>query len=940
MSDDPPASNTTDRALVTSRRAFLAGLGVGAAGTAGALTGVPDVTRFVDGDDGHSDAHHVRALVSTDDVTHRAAGGRWRDADAWDSAVPDDGARVLVPEGVTMTLDHEATARLRTVRVDGTLTVDPTATTQLLLDTLVVTETGTLELGTPENPIERGAGSRLTFLDRGPLDEAADPVRIGRGLLTLAGATIRIAGATVTPWATLERAPRAGDAELLLAESPTGWEIGDTLALAGMHPDRDEDEVLTVAGVDGRRVRLDTPLEFDHVPPRDSFSAVVASLTRAVTLESESSQTNRRGHVMFMSDDVHISHTGFSSLGRTDKSRPFTDPKNGVPPSDADPNPQSRYACHFHRTGTSTENRPRVVEGCVVDGSPGWGYVNHASHVRFEDNVSFRVFGAGFVAETGAERGTFRRNFALRSHGSGSVPDGRQFKADSEGNIDDFGHGGYGFWFQGPAVVVEDNVAAGHRHYGFVYWNRAKPDAEVSPETLDSLVGKVPNIPVEALDGQPELARSDRVEDGMVPSSFVRFASFARNTVFASGGGLDISRHMFTFSHDRVDAYSVVEDFTAFNIGSHYSQWDHLRTPNDRGAQGGENGISIRYSANVVLRNPTLVSGSGGRRGVGINRNHAPANVHVENPDVEGWFVGIRAPPRGSAPIRGGRLDNYIDVHVIGGTTDRRWSKKQQIDVEGVEFAESGRADLFLSAELDDHIYGLFTPEGHVRRDGEALYFAEQAPDFVPFPTNSDLNAADPDDDALADLSDVSPNALVGKTNAELFDAYGLAVEGDVRPDDAGPAPGVEGGFVVGGSGPAISESLGPVERVHSAEGSVYELGRLRSDEPLYVFDEATFLTVPGRYTGLPYIRPEHDDADSERQSFLTLTLSAPATVFVAYDAETRPKWLSGWTDTGDTIGTTDGTRRVYRKQFDAGTARLGGAPDTHSMYTVFVRER
>ncbi|MFC7204985.1 G8 domain-containing protein [Haloferax namakaokahaiae] len=939
MSDDPPSSNSTDRALLSTRRAFLAGLGVGAAGTAGALSGVPDIPMLAD-DSGHSDAHHVRELVADSKVTHRATGGPWRDPASWDDEVPGDDARVQIPADVTVTLDNEAAARLRTVRVDGTLRADPTAATQLLLDTLVVTETGTLEVGTPESPIQKDAGARLTFLDGGPIDESADPERIGRGLVTLRGATVRMVGQAVTSWLRFGQSPRAGDRVLSLAKEPHGWSAGDTLVVAGMHPDRDEDEVVSVADVDGSRVTLDSPLEFDHVPPRESLSGVVAHLDRAVTLESESTRTERRGHVMFMSDDVHVGHVAFSSLGRTDKSRPFTDPKNGVPPKDAEPNPQARYACHFHRTGTGTEHGPRVVEGCVVNGSPGWGYVNHASFVRFEDNVSFRVFGAGFVAETGAERGAFRRNFALRSHGSGSVPDGRQFKANSEGSIDDFGHGGYGFWFQGPAITVEDNVAAGHRHYGFVYWNRAKPDAEVSADTLDSLVGKVPNLPVEALSGQPELARSDRVEDGMVPSSFVRLESFARNTVFASGGGLDISRHMFTFSHERVDAYSVVEDFTAFNVGSHVSQWDRLRPPNSRGAQGGENGISIRYSANVVIRNPTLVSGSGGRRGVAINRNHAPANVHVENPDIEGWFTGIRAPPRGSAPIRGGRLDNHIDVHVIGGTTDRRWSEKQHVDIDDVTFGDGGRAEVSLSAELDDHLYGLFTPEGHVRRDGTDLYFAEQAPDFVPFPSKADLRAANPGDDALADLSDVSPGALVGKSNAELFESFGLAVEGEVLPEGAGGAPGVESGFVAGGTGDAASQSLAPIERVHSAEGSVYELGRLRSGEPVYVYDDSEFLTVPGRYTGLPYVRPEVEDADSERRSFLTLTLSSPSTVYVAYDSESEPGWLSGWTDTGDTLGTSDGTRRVYERDFDAGTVRLGGAVDTHSMYSAFVRER
>jgi len=103
------------------------------------------------------------------------------------------------------------------------------------------------------------------------------------------------------------------------------------------------------------------------------------------------------------------------------------------------------------------------------------GYVNHNSYVEIEDSVSYDVFGAGFVAEVGNEVGSFRNNFALRSTGSGGLPDNRQFREDDEGSIDDFGHGGYGFWLQGPGVAVDDNVAAGHRHHGFVYWTRAKP---------------------------------------------------------------------------------------------------------------------------------------------------------------------------------------------------------------------------------------------------------------------------------------------------------------------------------------------------------------------------------------------------------------------------------------------------------------------------------
>ena len=144
------------------------------------------------------------------------------------------------------------------------------------------------------------------------------------------------------------------------------------------------------------------------------------------------------------------------------------------------------------------------------------------------------------------------------------------------------------------------------------------------------------------------------------------------------------------------------------------------------------------------------------------------------------------------------------------------------------------------------------------------------------------------------------------------------------------------GGFAAGSSGGAATD--GPLRAVESAEGSLYELGRLDQGERLYVYGDAEFLTVPGTYAGLTYLRPEQEDADIDRPSGYRLDLAEPADVFVAYDADAAAPWLDSWTDTGDSIGTDDGTRRVFRQSVDAGTTWLGGCPDTHRMYTVFVR--
>jgi len=100
---------------------------------------------------------------------------------------------VHVPAETTVTLDHEDDTDLVTVRVDGTLRTDPESAARLRLDTLVVTGSGTLELGTPDAPDI--AGTTIQFRDDGPIDESWDPTRVSRGLLTMAGATVTAHGA-------------------------------------------------------------------------------------------------------------------------------------------------------------------------------------------------------------------------------------------------------------------------------------------------------------------------------------------------------------------------------------------------------------------------------------------------------------------------------------------------------------------------------------------------------------------------------------------------------------------------------------------------------------------------------------------------------------------------------------------------------------------------
>src|SRR5688500_16233676 len=111
------------------------------------------------------------------------------------------------------------------------------------------------------------------------------------------------------------------------------------------------------------------------------------------------------------SPDVDVNHAPFDHLGRPDKDVRINDPVlddagHLVPCTGT--NPRGRHGLHLHRTGTDFSHAPATVRGSVVRDSVGWGFVNLSSNAVFENDVSYNVFGAGFVTEAGDEIGAFR----------------------------------------------------------------------------------------------------------------------------------------------------------------------------------------------------------------------------------------------------------------------------------------------------------------------------------------------------------------------------------------------------------------------------------------------------------------------------------------------------------------------------------------------------
>ena len=504
----------------------------------------------------HGEHDAMLALVPYSAITHTASGGNWCDPASWGGAVPGDGADVLVPSGVTVTVDCD-TARLDTVRVDGELEWANVAS-RMQVETLVVDTTGRLEIGTEATPIT--ADVEIVITDDGPID---DPMLLGHGIIAH-GAT-EIHGDRKTVHLKVAADPRAGDSSMTLAAAPEGWQVGDTLVLAGTHYDGwhwdkrtgdvvhhpPQDEVLRVTDVSGKVVSFTPALRFNHDSPRPDLKTSVANYSRSITIRSENPAVIRRGHVMFMhSGAVDVRYAAFVDLGRTDKSRPAFAVET-LPRIAPTSNVQGRYPFHFHRTGIAGD--PAIAIGNAVWASPGWGFVHHDSAAIFHQNASFDTFGAGFVAETGNETGRWSENIAIYAKGiSWATPKTGHSHADTHERFD-LGRTGDGFWFQGRMVDAIGNVAASV-NTGFVYFHRGS-----GMLNFESAVFPFP----EALG----LASSVKPNDAPI-------LHFSGNEAFAAREGLHIEKANQNQEHD---LYTHLDDFTAWSVlsGAHMSYTSH-----------------------------------------------------------------------------------------------------------------------------------------------------------------------------------------------------------------------------------------------------------------------------------------------------------------------------------------------------------------------------
>lgn len=571
-------------------------------------------------DMGDMDHDAVMDLVSMDKVTNMAMkSGEWSDPTVWGGTVPAANARVHIPADVMVTYDLSSSPLLKTVRIDGSLMFSRTKSTGLTVETLVVM-CGSLDIGTKESPIPANINVNIKFRSDTNIDTNEDPMQEGRGLVNMGA--LRIHGEMKSTFHQLANGVSKGGKNLVLNKLPRNWKVGDRVVLTGSKfkggnvsgvYQGTEDEVRTIAAIDGANVTLDSGLTYDHKASKPELNSFLANFSRNIVFENTTGSStipSRRGHIMSMGSDAEIYYSEIRSLGRTDKSKSIDDPMkqiNGAPGYGT--NPRGRYPLHFHRVGTvdPLTSRPAEVIGNTVTDGAGWGVVNHDSYVLIEDNAAYDVFGAAFVTENGGEMGSFRRNIAIKSRGWDTDHD---IKKNS--TLHDFGRYGSGFWFQGRNVVVEDNVACGHSEAAFFWWHRSKAmdwpnffiTPSVSPNQLLSPLGYAKNR--SAYDTYDKNDKDFTVDDAPIVHA-------KRNFACASFIGLRVVKAN-PFQQHKVR--SVFEDWTMYNNDygmepeyTRYYTFRNLEIHSDDGR--GRQAIVVGSGVRDLVLNSVRTSGYG-----------------------------------------------------------------------------------------------------------------------------------------------------------------------------------------------------------------------------------------------------------------------------------------------------------------------------------------
>ena len=405
------------------------------------------------------------------ELIRSAKSGPWSDKATWEGgAVPGAGARVQIRAAHAVTYDVVSDQAIRLIHVAGVLEFARDRDTRLDVGLIKVqpgedvSEDGfncdarvtvgetadarpTLRVGAADQPVDakHTALIRLVYFDG--MDKATCPA------IVTCGGRVEYHGAPMSrTWLKLGETAKAGTSEVLLAEAVTGWKAGDRVIVTATQRDMNEQgtrrpgdakrrkvftEERTIKALEGAKVSLDQPLEFDHLGAGD-FRGEVANLSRNVIVES-ADPAKGRGHTMWHRHSAGgVSYAEFRHLG-----------KEGV---------LGKYSLHFHLVGNSMRGA-QVLGASIWDSGNRWITIHGTNYLVVRDCVGYQSVGHGFFLEDGTEAyNVLDRNLAVQAYLGKRLP--KQVLPFDPND-------GAGFWWANNLNSFTRNVSCENDRYGF-----------------------------------------------------------------------------------------------------------------------------------------------------------------------------------------------------------------------------------------------------------------------------------------------------------------------------------------------------------------------------------------------------------------------------------------------------------------------------------------
>ena len=354
---------------------------------------------------------------------------------------------ILIKDGTSVKLAGTLDREFSTILVEGNLIIVDTGDSALKVQKLIVGPTGSLTIGTEENPIDNDKNVEIVFINN----------KEGETGIFVFG-KLWIHGTEVYPtFVELKNDARTWTKNLMVETELENWKRDDVIVITSPG-DEECNEIIKISKIIKTNVLLQSQLNCFHrgsSNPENPIVSHVALLSRNVKISSEDEV--ERGSVNFFHGSTgYIKYAQFDKLG----------PKEVL----------ARYPIHFHHM-KDTSRGIEVVGNSITNSDNRWITIHDSNGIIVRNNVGYISQGHGFFLEDGNEfDNVFEKNIGIITK--------KELITNSKSSV---------FWTMNPMNVYRENVAVNAHYWGFsfeipnTYVDLPKSDKKVNLRSLPSL---------------------------------------------------------------------------------------------------------------------------------------------------------------------------------------------------------------------------------------------------------------------------------------------------------------------------------------------------------------------------------------------------------------------------------------------------------------------